>query len=356
MAETVQDRVTMQDLARMAGVSVSTVSRALNQAGQPESTLHRRVLKTADEVGYRRLRRRWSSSSRMRKRVAKAATGTVALLAGRMIIARTSQDGDAYHATVTTVQHELEDAGYHLILASHDPDGDLATPSVLQHDRVDGIILLDHFDGPFVARLQQQVPVVMLNNYVTWPPATAVLVDNRGILFRAVRHLVDNGHHRIAYFDGAESHSANYYQRRRAFGEALEFFGLECDPRRFQIIPFGWDEHPGAVRTAMRRFLELGRSDRPTALISHYGNQFTREARERGLSVPEDISIVSIDDARLCALTDPPLTCLATPWRSCARVVVRVLREELHDPAERNLVVSVEPDFIEGRSVANIAR
>lgn len=348
---------TLQEVALDAGVSVSTVSRVLNSADFAKAETRDAVIKAAVRTGYTRLRRPGVMDPTLvaagYQRDDSALKSLVLLAPREMFDTLKSQDW-IFRDIVPTLYQAARDNGYQLTLSSYSED-DQWTAIKAASENPGGIIwMADHEHARWTALLThiaKLAPVVVFNNDTVWPPRTCVMVNNRAVVFKAVEHLVELGHHRIGYFD-ADDTDANCRERLDAYRHAVTHFGLDTDPGVCVLERFGIDEHPQAVARAMDRLSAT--ASMPTAMISPlgYAIQFLKETRMRGVRVPRDMSVMAIDDAHAAELVDPALTVIDCGYRACAEAAVKLITEQVESPKPAIKTVLLDPTLIVRDSTA----
>jgi DNA-binding LacI/PurR family transcriptional regulator len=293
--------VTMQDIARAAGVSQSTVSRILNDAVTTvpiAAVTRQRVLDVANRLGYRP------------NPLARGLRGAKTMLLG--IIVR--EISDPFFATaVEAVSTRARERNYNVVLGSANGLADEAIElhGVLETRHCDGIILFgDMRDQPRLLDdlAAATVPVVALWQGTALPGVDTVNVDNRAGVRLAVDHLVGLGHRRFGFIGGG-SHG-DLRERRTALVERLRDLGLAPDDAHVVTAV----NDPAAGSDA---FGELADSaDPPTAVITatdQLGLGALHAAHSRGIAVPGDVSIVGFDDIPFATYAAPPLTTVHNP-------------------------------------------
>ncbi|MEU1144052.1 LacI family DNA-binding transcriptional regulator [Streptomyces sp. NPDC005863] len=308
----------LADIAAQAGVSEATVSRVLNGKPGVAAGTRQSVLAALDVLGYER-------PVRLRQRSA----GLVGLITPEL-------ENPIFPALAQVIGQALTRQGYTPVLATQTPGG--STEDELTEMLVDrgvaGIIFVSglHADttadmGRYERLRAQDVPFVLVDGFAPAVRAPAISPDDRAATRLAVTHLVSLGHTRI---------------------------GLALGPLRFVPVQ---RKIEGFVRT-MQELVGLSPADIETDLVQHSlytleGGQAAadallergctavvcasdmmalgaiRAARQRGLEVPDDVSVVGFDDSPLIAFTDPPLTTVRKPVPAMGQAAVRTLLEEL---------------------------
>lgn len=301
--------VSIKDIARVAGVSHSTVSRALrNSPLIPESTA-RRIQQIAQERGY-------SASAAARSLVTRRT---------QIIGVVVTSIADPFNGEVVQGLEEVANAnGYSVILATSqaEPERELAVVRSFRERRVDGIVVASSRVGSLYLNLlgEMQIPIVLLNNQSPGEFAHAVTIDNVDGAFRATNHLIDLGHTRIAYVGDRFGRESDY-ERLKGFRKALTQAGLALAP---ELIAAGDGKSGGAREAASRLFEEAA----PTAVFCY--NDMSAigvldAAATAGLSVPLDVSIVGFDDLFFSKHIQPPLTTVRQPKTEMGRYAMTQL-------------------------------
>jgi LacI family transcriptional regulator len=285
---------TIWDVARAAGVSVGTVSKALNGRGQLRNETRTLVRSVADQLGFRP---NDLAQSLLRKR-----SFTVGLIS-------TDSYGRFSIPVLEGIEGALEASRLSVFLcnATDDPVRERQHIESMLAKRVDGIIVTARRTDPRppVALAGTSVPVLYAFAQVVDPSALCLLPDDFGGARMAGEHLAGLGRRRIAHITGPERFEA-VRQRRDGFKAALEARDLPCDPER--TLCGAWSEAWG--REAAARVLA---SHEPVDAIFCGSDQIARGAVDAligaGVSVPDDIAVVGFDNWEIiAAATRPPLT------------------------------------------------
>lgn len=270
--------VTSHDVARLAGVSQPTVSRALRGDSRVSETTRRRVEAAASELGY--------VPNSLGRALSIGRTSRVGLLV-------TDLKNQFYPHIIAPVHDTLGELGYELILMTDDRDrGDIA--SRVLANGLDGVILATSVaDSPVPTRLRdKEIPFVYFNRVGTAIESDSVTSDPTAGMRGVVELLVENGHRRIGAALGPRNTSTGA-GRADALRRELAVRGLAIHPDHEMTGPFGAESGAAAVRDIMST------PEPPTAIVC--GNDVValgayNAALELGLSVPDDLSIVGYDD------------------------------------------------------------
>lgn len=304
-------RATIRDIARAAGVSTVTVSRVANASGRVAPETRARVEAAMARLGYVPN----LAARAMRTR----ATRTVGFLLPHILSFTNA-------AVAQAAERALAAAGYGMLLVSAGdrPDGELAALALLARHRVDGLLVYPGAEGetPTVAALRAMAaPVVVLDR--TLPlAACAVLSDHAPAMRQAVGHLRALGHRRILLMTVAAP-VRPVAERKAAFLAAMADAGDGA--AQIAAVPPGEAEH-------FRAGPLLAGPARPTAVIAA-GRQMLRAAieaaRDIGLAVPRDLSLIGVDVEDVAPLTTPELTRISRDYGAIGTLAVRFLLDRL---------------------------
>ncbi len=301
-------RPTLTDVAKLAGVSVATASRALSNPDLVAESTRNAVRDAAKSCGYKI--NLVARSLRLQR------TNTVLVLAPGF-------DNHFFPDVLRAMEEAAHDEGFSMILGftSRRQHRERNYLELVVSQRVDGMIVID--DG--ISQLKESagvsVPVVQVLEPFCGDRAPMVGVDNRGIAATAVGHLAGLGHRRIAHIAGHPD-SLVARQRKDGYVSALRDAGLAAYE---SLIVWGDYRQEGGM-SSMQKLLSL--AEPPTAVfcasdLSALGAM--RACRIAGLRIPADISIVGVDDIEDAALCDPPLTTVRQPRREIGRRAMEML-------------------------------
>ena len=298
--------VSIKDIAQAAGVSHSTVSRALSGSPLVKTETKALIQRLAQEMGY--------TPDAIARGLVTRYTRTVG------VVVTTITD-----PFVAEVVQGIEDTAlendYSVILASSaaEPDREVAAVEMLRAKRVDSVLVTSSRVGAlYLEHLERiGVPVVLINNHneQSGRYTFSVSVDNQHGGHLATRHLIERGHRRIAYVSGTTDQSDSA-DRLAGYRQALEENDIPFDPTL--VVP-GNGRLDGGER-ALRALTSL---DSPPTAVFCYNDMtaigLLRAARQAYLSVPERLAVVGFDDIPLAIYVCPPLTTVAQPQRGMGR-------------------------------------
>lgn len=289
--------VTVLDVAREAGVSPSTVSRILN--GTARVTSDKR---SAVEEAIRKLDFRPNLFARSLK------TGTT------MTIGILTQDVESpfYGRAMKGIEAGLAGTGYAPIMVSGHWNAaeEAERVRLLMARRIDGLVILTgHLDDRQIAEFARHQPIVVTGRQLEAPQVRAFTLDQEAGGHLATRHLLNLGHRRIAHIAGPSDHT-DATDRRAGYERALREAGIAAAPEL--VVQGDFMESGGLL--AMNRLLDSGQTF--TAVFAA-NDQTAFGARmalyRRGVRVPDDVSIVGVDDLPATAYATPPMTTVRQP-------------------------------------------
>jgi LacI family transcriptional regulator len=312
---------TVADVAKKAGVSVSTAARVLSGRGYAADDTRRRVLEAANDLGY--VPNQIARSLRTRQ------TRMVGLLIGDV-------ENSFYSMIAKNVESVAKDAGYHVVLCNSDDDPEIEREylKLLEGMRVDALIVTPTSKNRrhLAQLLEKDIVIVQVDRRVDGIAADAILVDNESGAASAVTHLVDAGHSQIGILTG-ELEVPTARQRLAGYERALKEHGIAI---RQELVKTGSFHREHAIEDAT----DLIRAQpAPTAIFA--ANNILAEATlialaQQGLRVPRDVSLVAFDDVQWMSMVEPSVTTVRQPIadmaRSAAELVLRRLREGREGP------------------------
>ncbi len=330
-------RPTLVDVAREAGVSVATASRALTGRGQVAVDTRLRVEAAADQLDFQ--------PSAVGRSLRLQHTGIIGFIVPDI-------SSPFYANALKGAQHRLESAGYRVALLDTDerPEREDDALRALVSQQVDGIVLCSTDQaGASVRRLDPRVrpPIVFFDNIAEGIGDGSAALENEGGIRSLVEHLaVVHGHRRIGYVGGYRTETSGT-ERLAGFRLAVAAHDLDRDP---DLERSGdWTHASGSRETAA--LIALG--ERPSAIV--YADAAMAIGglailREHLVRIPDEIAIVSFDDWDAGAFMDPPLTALARRDRQIGDVAASLLLRVLEHDHGETVHVRLPMDLVVRRS------
>lgn len=311
---------TITDVAARAGVAPSTVSRALSAPDRVNSVTRQRIERAADEIGY--------IASRSKRAGAPVLTRSIAVLVSDIT-------NPFFFDIIRGTQQQLKAAGYTQLLVDTEESGELeaATLASLKHAADGAVVTASRLPDSQLAEIARQMPLVVINRRPDGVPN--VLIDTPGGVEQAIEHLYSLGHRDIVYVSGPVTSWSNE-RRWKAMERTAARLGVT--PRR--VGPFSPTTAAGVVAADV-----VVNSGATACIVFNdlIAIGMLNRLRERGISVPDQMSVVGCDDIFGADFCNPPLTTLHAPIERAGRVAVSMLLARLDmgpDPAaQRQSVV-----------------
>jgi DNA-binding LacI/PurR family transcriptional regulator len=324
----VKTNVTSIDVARLAEVSQSAVSRTFTPGASVSEQTRGKVMEAARKLGYR-------PNAHARSLITKRSR-IIGLVLSQL-------ENLFYPAALQQLATRLQRDGYHVLLFVNDtPNADELVHEILQY-HVDGIVLAATTLSSVLAQrcADAAIPVVLFNRVMALGSAgtvSSVRSDNVAGGRAVARHLADSGHQRVAFIAGNEETSTNL-ERERGFRDGLAERGLRIWAR--DIGNYNFAQAQQAARALFKP-----RSERPDAVFvasDHMAFAVMDTLRfELRLRVPEDVSVVGFDNVPQAAWASYRLTTVEQPLQPMIEATVGVLQKYLrgeHAPQSENVVV-----------------
>ncbi|UUN26538.1 LacI family DNA-binding transcriptional regulator [Streptomyces sp. FIT100] len=332
----------LADIAAQAGVSEATVSRVLNGKPGVAAATRESVLAALDVLGYER-------PVRLRRRSA----GLVGLITPEL-------ENPIFPALAQVIGQALTRQGYTPVLATQTPGGSTEDEltEMLVDRGVSGIIFVSGLHADTSADMQryeklraQGVPFVLVDGFSPQVQAPFISPDDRAAMRLAVTHLVALGHTRIGLALGPKRFVPVLRKIEGFVKVTREQLGLSDQVIEAELIQHSLYTLEGG-QAAASALIDRG----CTAVVCASDMMALgaiRAARQRGLEVPDDISVVGFDDSPLIAFTDPPLTTIRKPVPAMGQAAVRTLLEEIGGtPAPHSEFVFMPELVVRGSTAA----
>ncbi|WEV72608.1 LacI family DNA-binding transcriptional regulator [Bifidobacterium sp. ESL0790] len=306
--------VTIRDVAKAAGVATSTVSRAFARPGRVSAETAQRIYEIADSIGYRTT----SISSRPDSDH----------LHGMLGIVVADLSNPVFSEYTRSAQHECLSNGFGLLVLDSEENMVIERTSInMAMPNIDGIVLASsRLSDTGIRKLAQTKPLVTLNRSIRG--IQSVIAEVKTGLSQAVQHLVSLGHHSFTYLSGPESSwqdgvrwrtlssicSRQHLKLRRVPSNAPTFSGGFCAGDPFLA-------NPSEAVIAYNDIMAIG---------------FIAAMHARGVAVPEQVSVVGIDDVQFSSLVSPALSTIRLPRKELGSTCVDELVEQIRHTKPTN--------------------
>jgi DNA-binding LacI/PurR family transcriptional regulator len=331
--------ITIKDIAKLARVSQSTVSKVLNDRPDVGQETRQRVLGIVKEQRF--------VPNIAGKSLKKKNTGNIG------VIFRREQNplstNPFYSRVLEGIEAETALNNYNLVLHMVAENQEPTVPKMVRERHVDGAILVGMQSTRFVERLlQAEFPLVLVDPKNLFTDCVQILIDNENGAFLATKHLIEAGHRRIGFVSG-ELTRLSFQQRLSGYRKALQFHQIEVEDVLIQS---------GGVEAGYELTKRLLSSPKPPSAIVFVNDINAifgyHAADELGFDIPEDLSIVGFDDIDMAGMATPPLTTIRVYKEELGSVAVRYLRQLLTDGATVNSTTIIPVRLVERQSVKKL--
>lgn len=334
--------VTIKDIAEKADVSISTVSKSLNDKSGVSPITRQKILNIAKEIGY------FSFHSQ-----AGIKTHNIAFIMSRRHIP--IFNNPFYTRVIAGVEIEVENYDYNLLFSTIKLDAleSKEIPSIISQNKVDGLILAGADINKDMIRAIEELkfPTVLVDNYLKSSIMDSIVSDNFSGAMEAVHYLIKMGHKKIGYAGGPNSHPS-FKERYKAYQMEMLENNLDIN-NKFIKIKENFSQDMG--KELAKEFLK--EKELPTAIFA--ANDATaiglmQTFKKYGLDVPADISIIGFDNIELTAFTTPKITTISVDKEGMGQEAARKLFDRIQNPEKKSTKSVITTELIERESVREI--
>jgi LacI family transcriptional regulator len=325
---------TLREVAKMAGVSVSTASQALHNRPNVAPETRMRVLEAAVALGYQQ-----------QVRLASPVSGKLSVVG---LLTRTTPDfplpvNPFYSYVLAGAERECQRSNLSLMYANVEVDAinrPLGLPPMLTDNKVDGVLVVGALLPETIAQIAQK-PVVLVDAYAEGQVYDSVLSDNLSGAYEAVQHLIVNGHRHIGLIGSQPNAYPSIRERRKGYMRALKQHRITQT-----FIEDGALTRDSGYEDARRL---LSRAPEVTAIFACNDNVaigVIKAAEEMGRSVPDDLSVIGFDDIDLAREIKPALTTVHVDKLLMGEIAVRQLRDRVENPDRTRVTVTLSTHLV----------
>lgn len=351
-------RVTLQDIADELGLSRNTISKAINNTGVLAESTRARVLRKAQEMGYKQfsyMEFKENMGSELRPAFLAPASSrneVVILMAGLV--------SSSHFASpmLESMQQELSELGYSMSMYSIMPEelNSLQLPGALDLDNTAAIVCVELFSAPYCRMLAKlKIPLLMIDGPVTilegTIPADQLMMDNQKNLYAFAAEMKRRGRSRIGFI-GDFRHCQSFYERYIAFRQAVDLYGLKDTGTITGItVRMEREEYLSVLRTSISSVKEW-----PDVYIC--ANDFIaidvlRVLHSLDIQVPDDLWLCGFDNSPEARIVTPQLTTIRIHGRSIGHVAVNLILSRISSPESDYRTVYVSTDLIFRKSTGD---
>ena len=308
----------IKDIARLAGVSHMTVSRVLNEPERVKAETRNRILAIIEKEGY------VPSAS------ARALISGINRMIGLLIMYDLSQfPADFLTPVLQGVSTALSHRGYNTSIFFDQIDGkkNLAPINLMTPSALDGLLIISlEKETEVIKKIDTlKLPTVVINQKINLPNVSYVATDDCNGGMKAVQHLLDLNHTKIALLGGTPKFYTSI-ERRQGYEQALQNAGIAIDPELILVGNFDKQKGYETIKALLEK-----RSD-VTAIFAANDVMALgayQAIKEKGLCIPDDISVVGFDNQEFCDLVDPPLTTIRKHRRVMGEKAADIILENI---------------------------
>lgn len=318
--------ITIKDLALIAGVSYSTVSKALNDSSLVKPDTKDKIIKLAKEMGY--------EPNYAAQRLVSKESKVIGLIWPTL-------ERVAPSVLVTKINEEISKSSYSMILSVNPLQTSL---EMFKRFQVDGVIIFNEY----LQGMPETFPLPCLTYGVSKDkPFPVIDVNYQGAMNDAVDYLYGLGHRKIAFVGNLTTDDERQIEKLIGFQKAMEKFDIYEDESLFDTEGLGWyDGYMATIRL-------IHSSYRPTAIVSasyDISAGLIRALMQENYSIPNDISVLSYDNIPQMANMEVPLTSVGVPVEEIAQSMVQTLTRYIKDPQSVPAVQTLTPVITERSS------
>jgi LacI family transcriptional regulator len=324
----------IEDVAKLANVSISTVSRVVNRRGLVNEATCKRV-----EAAIRELRYRPNAFAR----------GLMLRKSGIVGLVLPDLHGEFYSEIIRGANAKARDMGHNLLLSSalpgDDAEGWLSTIS--EHALVDGLALMvsDTMVSGIGQKLAQlHVPLVVLDDEIEGVEHDAVIIDQRQGALAMMQHLLEDCRAERVFFVGGVKTNIDTQARYKAYRDSLRKAGIKFHKADVYHLDYTYES---AYRLAIETVREwVGPNHKVFAANDEMAAGIIAGANAKGLTIPNELGVVGFDDTRVAQIIKPPLTTVRVPMSKMGATAIELLCQRISEPARPPATVSLPAELV----------
>ena len=309
-------QVTMKEIAKKLGVSVSTISRALKDSPELHPETKRKIVEAAKEMNYQ------PNLLAQSLRISRSKT------LGVIVPEITSH---FFASCISGIQDHANKRGYNVMICQSNEslEQEKANIRTLVSSQVDGLLIslsretnrFDHLNDLY----EREINFVLFDRVQEDIPVSKVTFNDMGGAYQVVKHLLENGSRRIVYVSGPED---LYISKKRKEGylQALEEFGVNRDNSLIKVTDL---TEAGNIKVAQEILNMRPRPDAVFCMIDPVAVDVMTEWKTQGVKIPEDIALAGFTNNPTSAVVEPPLTTVAQPGYEMGKLAVSHLLDQL---------------------------
>lgn len=308
--------LTIKDVAKLSGLSVTTVSRVINNHPYVSKEKREKVQQAMDKLSY--------TPNHAARKMRGGGTTSIGVIVKRIV-------NPFFSYLVDAIERLAYEHGYQVVIfqSLDNPKKEKSFLDLLKTKQVDGVIMAAFTnDWKDIEPYTVYGPIIFVNEFIPHAKIPIVRLDQLRATEAAIKHLLENGHRKIGYCTGGlfEADSGLDNGRNIGYQKALKEAGLKINPQWIFVNKLTIDDGKQVVKMMMDM------DDRPTALFAG-GDEMASgaviEAKKQGLRVPEDLAVIGFDDQPLAELIEPQLTTVRQPIKEMGETAANIMIELL---------------------------
>ncbi len=325
--------VSIEDVAKRAGVSISTVSRVLNRRELVNKDTLQRVEQAIEELNYR---------------PNVFARGLMLRKSEMLGLVLPDLHGEFYSEVIRGANAKARELGYNLVVSSakDSEDAHALLQGFNRRSIIDGMAVMvsEVTDSIEESLAGFRCPVTILDDFLEHAGHDSVMIDQRSGSLAMMRHLVERcGAKRVIFVGGLQT-NADTIMRRQAYQEVLTASGLPCDPKDIHHLDYSYE------KARLLAVDNLGNWAGPGNCVYAANDEMAAgilaAAQEAGVRVPHDLAVVGFDDTRVAGMTRPSLTTVHVPLAQMGAIAIEVLCQRVADPDRTPTRVALRPRLV----------
>lgn len=332
-----------KDLAQLLGVSPSTVSMVMNNKPGISDATRKMIFDKLTELG-----------SPLPSHAASPQAIDFIYFVIYKKHGKVVGDTPFFSQLIEGIEQSAKASGYNLQIAYFNEGNHISSTLPLIHStECKGLLLLatEMSAGDAAGFMSLGCPMILLDSYFDQLPIDTIVINNSQAARNATRTLIENGHRKIGYLHSA-FHINNFSERKDGFYHEMRQNGLEVSPAfEYKLTPTV-DNAYSDMKEILARDPEM-----PTAFFADndiIALSAMRALKEKGYRIPEDISIIGIDDMPTCVLMDPPLTTMHVPKHQMGVLAVKRLIEKINRKSQEILTIQIRTSLTKRSSIFNL--
>lgn len=335
-----KNRVTIRDVAAESNVSVATVSYVLNGKKKVSEETKQKILDVIDRLGF------------VPDLNARGLSVKDTKLLG-VVVPQTEPGSKLmfhnifYSELLGSIEYAARQRGYHVIISATDVTENYL--QLIQERNLAGVIIIGTYQNRFFCELKNlDVPVVLIDSYCKYDYFHKLRIDDENSSYRATEYVIHQGHKKIALVTGHLKEDGVMQKRYKGFLSALQDHGLQFDQENLYEATVDYESGVSAANWFADMKADI------TAVVAAadvLAIGLMKGFYERGIKVPEDVSVIGFDDLDISKFTTPGLTTIKQPISAKGERAVEILIENIEKPKMKKVEEVFSVELIERQSV-----